>query len=229
MRLNGNPPNAEIGQLAALVLGGNERLVWLPQLTAALATSLAVFGHRPPHELDGSRVALRRARFRDVASDRPATVHGAQRSRRRGILHRGRVFRPRRRSSHGCCCGTRAGARIRDEDLGAALARDPSCLVVVAARRRPLLENAAIIASVSQEAASGTSSTSSIPARSTAISHRRRTRYPDGALSTSRGGPSGRRSTASSSQAPRGQTSISTPPARRYSSLPLASPHTAAA
>jgi hypothetical protein len=43
-RLNGNPPNAEIGQLAALVLGGNERLVWLPQLTAALATALAVFG-----------------------------------------------------------------------------------------------------------------------------------------------------------------------------------------
>ena len=43
-RLNGNPPNAEIGQLAALVLGGNERLVWLPQLSAAFATALAVFG-----------------------------------------------------------------------------------------------------------------------------------------------------------------------------------------
>jgi hypothetical protein len=43
-RLNGNPPNAEIGQLAALVLGGNERLVWIPQLTAAFATALAVFG-----------------------------------------------------------------------------------------------------------------------------------------------------------------------------------------
>jgi len=44
VRLNGNPPNAEIGQLAALALGGNERLVWFPQLSAALATTLAVFG-----------------------------------------------------------------------------------------------------------------------------------------------------------------------------------------
>jgi hypothetical protein len=44
VRLNGNPPNAEIGQLAALVLGGNERLVWMPQLGAALAATLAVAG-----------------------------------------------------------------------------------------------------------------------------------------------------------------------------------------
>jgi hypothetical protein len=43
-RLNGNPPNAEIGQLAVLILGGGERLVWLPQLTAVLAAALAIFG-----------------------------------------------------------------------------------------------------------------------------------------------------------------------------------------
>ena len=44
VRLDANPPNAEIGQLAALVLGGSERFVWLPQFGAALAMALSVFG-----------------------------------------------------------------------------------------------------------------------------------------------------------------------------------------
>jgi hypothetical protein len=44
VRLNSNPPNAEIGQLAALILNGNERLVWLPQLGSTMAIGMAVFG-----------------------------------------------------------------------------------------------------------------------------------------------------------------------------------------
>jgi hypothetical protein len=44
VRINGNPPDAEIGLLAALLLGGDERFTWIPQLTAALATGSAVFG-----------------------------------------------------------------------------------------------------------------------------------------------------------------------------------------
>jgi hypothetical protein len=41
-RLNGNPPNAEIGQLATMVLSGSDRYVALPQLGTYLALVLCV-------------------------------------------------------------------------------------------------------------------------------------------------------------------------------------------
>ena len=40
IRLNGNPPNAEIGQLVTMVLAGNDRYVALPQLFAYVALAL---------------------------------------------------------------------------------------------------------------------------------------------------------------------------------------------
>jgi hypothetical protein len=43
-RLNVNPPNAEIGQLAAMLLSGSDRYVTLPQFAAYAALTLAVVG-----------------------------------------------------------------------------------------------------------------------------------------------------------------------------------------
>ena len=43
-RVNVNPPNAEIGQLATMLLGSDDRFVWLPQFGAIPATMLAVYG-----------------------------------------------------------------------------------------------------------------------------------------------------------------------------------------
>ena len=43
-RVNVNPPNAEIGQLSTILLGGDDRFVWVPQLTAIPAAMLAIFG-----------------------------------------------------------------------------------------------------------------------------------------------------------------------------------------
>jgi dolichyl-phosphate-mannose-protein mannosyltransferase len=44
IRLNGNPPNAEIGQLATMLLSGSDRYVALPQLSAYGALVLCVAG-----------------------------------------------------------------------------------------------------------------------------------------------------------------------------------------
>ena len=43
-RLNVNPPNAEIGQLATMLLSGNDRYVAVPQLLAYVALAVAVAG-----------------------------------------------------------------------------------------------------------------------------------------------------------------------------------------
>jgi hypothetical protein len=44
VRLNANPPNAEIGQLATMLLSDGDRYVGLPQLAAYLALALSVVG-----------------------------------------------------------------------------------------------------------------------------------------------------------------------------------------
>ena len=51
LRLNVNPPNAEIGQLATMLLTGTDRYVALPQLVAYLAVSLCVAGLARRHGL----------------------------------------------------------------------------------------------------------------------------------------------------------------------------------
>ena len=51
LRLNVNPPNAEIGQLATMLLTGTDRYVVLPQLVAYLALSLCVAGLARRHGL----------------------------------------------------------------------------------------------------------------------------------------------------------------------------------
>jgi hypothetical protein len=44
VRINGNPPNAEIGQAWTMLLGKNDRFVWLPSLAAVPALVLGVSG-----------------------------------------------------------------------------------------------------------------------------------------------------------------------------------------
>jgi hypothetical protein len=44
IRINGNPPNAEIGMAWTMLLGGSDRFVWLPALSAVPALMLGIYG-----------------------------------------------------------------------------------------------------------------------------------------------------------------------------------------
>ena len=44
VRINGSPPNAEIGQAWTMLLAGSDRYVWLPEMAAVPASMLAVLG-----------------------------------------------------------------------------------------------------------------------------------------------------------------------------------------
>jgi hypothetical protein len=44
IRVNGNPPDAEIGQAWTMLFAGNDRFVWLPQMAAVPALVVGVFG-----------------------------------------------------------------------------------------------------------------------------------------------------------------------------------------
>ena len=54
VRINGNPPNAEIGQAWTMLLGGSDRFVWLPSLGAVPALMIGVFGISRRAGLDAS-------------------------------------------------------------------------------------------------------------------------------------------------------------------------------
>jgi len=62
IRINGNPPNAEIGVAWTMLLGENDRFVWLPGLAAVLALLLGIFGIArraglsPPEALFGALI-----------------------------------------------------------------------------------------------------------------------------------------------------------------------------
>ncbi len=143
-RINGSPPNAEIGQLAALLLGGDERFTWLPQLTAALAAALAIFGI-------GRRTGwdVRASLFGALAFvSLPVIV--LQMSSALNDLVVAAFFTTAVYFALGTGRRTGAAAALAlalgfGTKLSAPLLLAVFALVVLAARRRPLLENGAII------------------------------------------------------------------------------------
>jgi hypothetical protein len=144
-RINGNPPNTEIGLLAVLLLGGDDRLTWLPQLTAALAGALAVFGigRRVGWDVRGALfgalcfvslpvIALQMSSALNdlvVAAFFTTAVYFA--------LGTGRRAGAAAALALALGCGSKISAPLLLVVFG---------LVVLAGRRRPLLENGAIVA-----------------------------------------------------------------------------------
>ena len=129
-RLNVNPPNAEIGQLATMLLTGTDRYVALPQLVAYLALTPASQDLLEGTGFRGTKrcsAPWRSPRFRprSPGTDRP------ERSRRCLVPRLCRALRSRIRTRVARVVRTRPRARGGNEDFTALIAL-PTLIVVVA-------------------------------------------------------------------------------------------------
>ena len=90
-RLNGNPPGAEIGVLATMLLSGGDRYAALPQVLALGGAPRRDRGDRPATRDDPPTGDARGARVRGSAARRDPGADDLQRPRRRELPRRVRV------------------------------------------------------------------------------------------------------------------------------------------